>query len=182
MFKRKWKVICRSQKQQNHYPLKLQVLKSEAGFTLVELLAAISILGIVIVLAGSVHLFGQRQFRSQSKSADQSNDLSYAMTEMTTELRRYAPDEIDVENNVISIVDKTTLPETTTPLYYVENNKLMHNGSVLIDYVSTFLAEEVPDSAGNPAGVKITINVHDTEPGVEAKDYLTTIYFRDVTS
>ncbi|MDD2427757.1 MAG: type II secretion system protein, partial [Eubacteriales bacterium] len=62
----KWKHICRSQKQRQKQ-IQHKSLKSEAGFTLVELLAAISILGIVIVLAGSVHLFGQRQFRSQSK-------------------------------------------------------------------------------------------------------------------
>lgn len=162
----KWKPVCRSQKQKNRRSLK-KLLYSETGITLVELLAALAILGIIIALAGSIHIFGQKQFRSQSKSADQANDMSHAMTKISADLRRYSSDQIDVENNVITIL-------SSGATYKEVNNKLMHNDSVLIDYVSEFTAGKTDDNQG----INITIRVHSNEAGVEAKDYQTTIYFR----
>ncbi|NLC25275.1 MAG: prepilin-type N-terminal cleavage/methylation domain-containing protein [Fastidiosipila sp.] len=165
---RKWKRIFHSKKRQIRRLLKIQLLKSEAGVTLVELLAAIAILGIVIALAGSVHIFGQRQFRSQTESANQANDLSHALTVMSTDLRRYPADEVKVEDNKISLVDEDD------PIYYLENDKLMNQSSVMIDYVSSFTAKKTADRKG----IHIKISVNSNEPGVEAKDYQTTIYFR----
>lgn len=173
---RKWKRIFHSKKSQIRRLPKIQLLKSEAGVTLVELLAAIAILGIVIALAGSVHIFGQRQFRSQTESANQANDLSHAMTVMSTDLRRYAADQVRVtendENDEIEILNSEGEYVRT---YYVSNEKLLYKGTVLIDYVSSFSAKKIDDKGIH---LHIEISVDSTAPGVEAKDYQTTIYFR----
>ena len=163
----KWKLICHSKLQK-----KKQVLKNEAGVTLVELLASIAILGIIIALAGSVHIFGQRQFRSQTESANQANDISYALSVMSTDLRRHSSDEVNItETGVIEILDGTG---AFVPTYMNSGNKLMQSGTVLIDYISSFSATKTSDGKG----VHIIISINSTSPGVEAKDYQTTIYFR----
>ena len=169
----KWKHICRLQKQQSQKTLKIsykEILTSETGVTLIELLAAIAILGVIIALAGSIHLFGQRQFQSQTKSAGQANDLNHAMTEMSTDLRRYSANQVEVSTG--SIVVKNNADETISS-YQKTGNKLMHDNAVLIDFVSSFSAEMISDQ-----GIQIKISVHSNEAGVEAKDYQTTIYFR----
>lgn len=167
----KWKPFC-------HLRKKLKpLLKNEAGVTLVELLAAIAILGIIIALAGSIHIFGQRQFRSQTESAKQANDMSYALSVMSTDLRRHSPGEVMVTGeNVIVILNEAGEP---TPRYRTEGNKLMQGDAVLINYVSAFIAKDVYDETGeNTVGVDIEIIINSTSPGVQAKKYQTTIYYR----
>ena len=144
--------------------------------TLVELLAAIAILGIIIALAGSVHIFGQRQFRSQTESAKQANDMSYALSVISTDLRRYSPGEVMVTGeNVIVILNEAGEP---IPRYRTEGNKLMQGDAVLMNYVSSFIAKDVFYEADeNPVGVDIEIIINSTSPGVQAKNYQTTICF-----
>ena len=168
---RKWKPFCHLRKR-----LKA-LLKNETGVTLVELLAAIAILGLVIALAGSVHIFGQRQFLSQTESAGQANDLSHALTVMSTDLRRYSPGQVQIgESGAIEILDEAG---EFVPRYRTEGNKLMQGDAVLIDYVSEFIAIYVYDETDeNIVGVDISIIVNSASPGVEAKTYQTEIYFR----
>ncbi len=168
---RKWKPFCHLRKR-----LKA-LLKNETGVTLVELLAAIAILGIVIALAGSIHIFGQRQFRSQTESAGQANDLSHALTVMSTDLRRYSPDQVQVTaKNVIEISNSDG---DFVPTYMQSGTQLMQGDAVLIDYISEFIAEDVYDEVNaNIVGVDISIIVKSASPGVEAKTYQTKIYFR----
>ncbi|NLC40392.1 MAG: prepilin-type N-terminal cleavage/methylation domain-containing protein [Clostridiaceae bacterium] len=152
------------------------LLKSEAGVTLVELLAAIAILGIIIALAGSIHIFGQRQFRNQTESANQTNDISYALSVMSTDLRRHSPGDVDViDESVIEILNEAGDP---VPRYRTEGNKLMQGDAVLINYVSSFTVQKIIDSEDAFKGIEIEVSIHSDKPGVEAKDYQTTIYFR----
>ena len=53
-----------------------QLIKKEDGVTLLELLASIALLSIIIMLVGSVHMFGQRQYIKQSHDASQANELA----------------------------------------------------------------------------------------------------------
>ena len=163
----KWKLICHSKLQK-----KKQVLKNEAGVTLVELLASIAILGIIIALAGSVHIFGQRQFRNQTESAKQANDISYAMSVMSTDLRRHSADEVNVTGTgVIEIMNEDGEAVLT---YRKSGHKLVNRVAVMIEYVTEFTAEELVDSEG----ILIKVSIQSDKAGVEAKNYQTTIYFR----
>jgi prepilin-type N-terminal cleavage/methylation domain-containing protein len=171
MFVLRWRHICRSRNQQkNRNPQQNNLLRCEAGVTLIELIAAIAILGVIIALAGSIHLFGQRQFRSQTKSAGQANDLNHAMTEISTDLRRYSANQVEVSANSITVKNSS---DEVISSYEKIGGKLMHNNAELIDFVSSFSAEKIADQ-----GVQIEISVHSNEAGIETKDYQTTIYFR----
>lgn len=129
-----WKHICPSQQKAENKRSTLQcgkkLLQSEAGITLVELLAALAIMSLVFLLVGAIHIFGQQQFRSQTKSAYQANDLSYALTAMTSDLRRHAYDQVEVTDNVISVNNGDGSDGST---YWLTDGKLMHDETVLID-------------------------------------------------
>lgn len=171
---RKWKLTCPSrQKTENkqstllHYKIFLQ---NEAGITLVELLAALAIMSLVFLLVGAIHIFGQQQFRSQSESAHQANDLSYALTAMTSDLRRHAFNQVEVTENTITVQNG----DGSTSTYSLTNGKLMHDDVVLIDNVSRFNAEKSSDEKV----LNLSLGISSNEPGVMDKDYETSIYFR----
>lgn len=151
------------QKWRRYYHLiKSSKLKEETGITLVELLAAISILSIVIVLAGSVHMFGQRQFIDQTKSASQANDMNYALTVMTTDLRKLKTDDVKVEENKIFINESL--------LYSVKDNKLRKADQIL--------ASNIDNQAFMKDTEGITITLKTTDQIRPKKKYETKIYFR----
>jgi type II secretory pathway pseudopilin PulG len=150
------------QKWKQDYPL----LKNESGITLVELLAVIALMSIVIMLGGAVHMFGQRQFRAQTESASQNNDLSYAMTMMSSDLRKVPSDHIEVaQDNLIKVKDG--------PIYKVENNVLSRNSTPIAESVHSMKVIK------SDAYISIDLILRDSTTGVNNKDYRTTIYFRD---
>lgn len=144
--------------------LSYRLKNDEAGITLVELLAAISLLSIVIMLIGSIHLFAQKQFISQTDSANQANDFSYAMTVMATELRVLAPTSVTVNNEgtSISVNDEATFYQTGT--------QLLHKGTVLADDIGSFKARKDSDS--------IEVIITKENQTASNKKYHTKIYFR----
>lgn len=148
--------------------MKQKILSDETGITLVELLAAISILSIVILLAGSVHLFGQRQFIEQANSASQENDMSYALTVMTTDLRKLRPTEEEI------IVTSESIEVTDRYSYKLENQNLKKESAVLVEGVNGEFTGIFNDELIE--GVHIKIH-NDTGVG-SSKEYETTIYFR----
>lgn len=134
--------------------------KSEEGFTLVELLASIALLSVVILLVGSVHIFGQSQFINQTESASQSNDLRYSLSVISRDVR--SAEVVTVEGATLSADDIT---------YTLANSTLRRNGEVLSTRVSDFTPESIPD------GVHITI-LSTVNRQNQSKEYETTIYFR----
>ncbi len=155
----KWKRNCR---------LRKMTLKNEQGISLVELLAALAIFSLVILLAGSIHIFGQKQFIGQTASANQANDLSYAMTIMSTDIRKESAENVTVsaDGSEIRIADKT--------VYSYSGGSLLLNGTVLIGSVSSFSALKNEEEES----LEIKISLWDQFPGVIAKNYQTKIYFR----
>lgn len=156
----KWKQDYLSQKQ--------RLNKDESGITLVELLAAISILFVVILLAGAIHMFGQRQFIHQTESASQANDLSYALTVMSTDLRKQEPAQVIVneEGNKISVADGTE--------YYVLDNQLYKGNTVLAKSVDTLRVEKIEEA--------LKIILQSSSQSNQNKKYETTIYFRGIAN
>lgn len=141
-------------------------LKDDSGVTLVELLAALTILTVVIILAGSIHMFGQKQFISQTDSASQSNDFSYALTDMTTEIRKKSSNEIKVNGEV-------------------RNQQILVNGSVVYQQVGSqllkrgvSLADDVENFMVTKAEEYIEITLIKTNQTASNKNYQTRIYFR----
>lgn len=135
--------------------------KSESGFTLVELLAALAILSLVIILAGSIHIFGQKQFVQQSEQVSQINDLRYIMASIEQDVRQTPKAEIKFEEDLI--VGNTTYSHQGTALY--ENSELLSNQISVFEVV---LNED-----------KIDISLSSTINGKNKKEVVSTIiYFR----
>lgn len=135
-------------------------LKNEEGITLVELLASLAILSIVIILVGSVHIFGQTQFVSQTESASQSNDLRHSLTLVSRDVRQ--AEEISFESGVLNLNGLS---------YSHSGSTLRRNGEVLSDRVSSFNVEINEDKA------EITLTSTPNRQG-RSQTYDTTIYFR----
>lgn len=155
---RKWKRDCHLQKT--------RILKEEAGITLVELLAVLALMSVVILLGGAVHMFGQKQFRAQTESASKNNDLSYAMTVMSSDLRKSIP---EIESNPDSI--KIMLQDGST--YTFHNDRIVKDGTTLIAGLSNNAVTHIDDEK-----IELEILLTSSSPGVNNKTYRTTIYFR----
>ena len=96
----KWKRGCRFV-QQNSSKINL---RNESGMTLVELLASIALLSVVLSLVGAVHLFGQKQYLTQSYSARQSNDFAYTLSVISREVRKAPFDDITVSESMDTLL------------------------------------------------------------------------------
>ncbi|GAB2491375.1 hypothetical protein GCM10008929_14420 [Alkalibacterium psychrotolerans] len=138
----------------------LKFLKNEDGITLVELLASLVILSVVILLVGSVHIFGQTQFISQTESAGQANDLRYSLTLVSRDIRQ--AEEISFESGELKLDGLT---------YTHSGNALRRNGEVISGRVSLFEVDFNDEKAD--------IRIRSTENRQrKSQTYETTIYFR----
>lgn len=140
-------------------------LKNDNGFTLIELLASIALLSVVILLGGSIHIFGQSQFINQTESARQSNDLRYSLSVISRDVRM--ADSVSSDESTL-IADGMSFKLEGTQLQRIDIN---NNSEVLSDKVSSFIFSEDPDS------LKVTIESTKNRQG-QSKKYETTIYFR----
>lgn len=173
---REWRHTCLSQPEsesKDKPQLNRMSFKDEAGITLVELLAALAIMSVVFLLASSLHIFGEKQFRSQTKSASQVNDLNYAMSEMSRDLRNYAPGQISVSDNGKTVFILSS--DENIDEYSQKEDKLMYNDIVIIDGISNFKAEISDDGRL----LSISLSINSNEPGVMNKEYNASVYFRN---
>lgn len=146
----------------------------ESGITLVELLAVLSLLSVVILLGGSVHMFGQRQFQAQTESASQNNDLSYAMTVMSTDIRKVPLNDVEerLSVNDTDYLMKIKSESEGTITYIYSEDELRRNGQRLVNQKPTITLSE------DNSKLEITFEQNNNIAGISDKDYRTTIYFR----
>lgn len=144
--------------------LKITFLKEEKGITLVELLASLALMGLVLTLAMSVYMTGQKQYNSQTTNADVQDSLMIAMKDITKEIRS-AKSPIVISGNEVTtetrqcgnIAMKESHPvvsgkklKTDSHNYEFLNNKLLKDGNVIQENIKStvftqidpFLAEE----------------------------------------
>lgn len=114
-------------------------LKSEAGITLVELLAVLALLSIIIALVGSAHMFGQKQYRKQSAIASQSNELTIGLATMTRELRNLKADQVEVKDGAILIDGVVTFS-------LIDEELRSKEASVIAQDIQTFTATKSTDN------------------------------------
>ncbi|WP_058307234.1 PilW family protein [Gracilibacillus massiliensis] len=112
------------------------MLRNQKGMTLVELLTAITLLSLIIVLVGSIHLYAQKQFVNQSEQVEQQSDVRNALSSMSRAIRTTPSDKISVQGNVLHIdMDQ----------YYYSSNLLMKNDTVIADDIASFRVTIVDD-------------------------------------
>ncbi|MCD5325680.1 MULTISPECIES: PilW family protein [Pontibacillus] len=136
-------------------------LRNEEGVTLVELLAALALLGIVILLISNAHLFGQKQFVSQSEQIENESNVRYAMNVITKEVRR--AETVTVSSDVL----KTNAHE-----FELRGNRIFKDQSVLVENIEMFSVQKNNE--------KITITIKSMPNEFEKASTLTTdLYIRE---
>lgn len=161
---RKWKQDCLLQK--NH------LSNNESGITLVELLAAISILMILVLVMGSFHIFGLRHFTNQTKGASQANELSYALTVLSNNIRKESYDNL-AETEVDDGQVENIIRFNDGPTFKVEDNVLKKDDSEIVKRVKEMKVyrSDVEKS------IRVILTITDLQ--MNSKVYETTIYPRE---
>lgn len=118
------------------------MIKSERGVTLVELLAAISLLSIVLLLASSVHLFAQKQMNSQSDEVQIQSQERLAANLITKEIRKAKTVEVKNPNQL-------TVNDTDT--YKLEGTTIKKNNEEFMTKINGFSVS----MNGNQVSLKI---------------------------
>lgn len=112
-------------------------LNNEKGLTLVEILAVIIIGSIILLLISNVHLFGQKQYKSQSEKTMHLYDVSYAAKVITKEIRKAD------EKGIANVGSKSDYIKLTSVIEYKYNsaNKSIENkdGTILVKDIKEFV-------------------------------------------
>jgi prepilin-type N-terminal cleavage/methylation domain-containing protein len=145
------------------------MLKCNKGVTLIELLAALSLLSIVVLLAGSIHLFGLTQTKNKTNEIQNQSNVRLAINVISKEIRsaKSGPE------NVIVSIPNTELQITTINnsivIYKLGINKiLLKNNQSFISNINEFKLDKSTDK------ITITITSNDSPP----ISLSNTIYFR----
>ncbi|WP_225743918.1 PilW family protein [Marinilactibacillus sp. Marseille-P9653] len=140
---------------------KLKKVCSQEGFTLVELLATLALLSVVIVLAGSIHLFGQKQFSQQTDQVSQISDIRFTLSSIEKDVRQTVPSEISYDGQL----------RVGENVYSIEDNTLRKNGGIISDQISSF------DVSLTEERIELKIK-SSSEKNRPIEEISTTIYFR----
>jgi prepilin-type N-terminal cleavage/methylation domain-containing protein len=151
------------------------MVKNQKGVTLIELLAAISLLSLFLLLANSIHLFGQKQMTNQTSEIQNQSNVRLAMNLITKQIRKAS--SVTVSNNVLTI--------DNTDVYKLDNNSLTKNNQPLITNLQTFDIKTndagIPLANGTiiPIGSQISLTIADVPTNNNPQTILsTTIYLR----
>ncbi|MGJ7920538.1 prepilin-type N-terminal cleavage/methylation domain-containing protein [Neobacillus sp. LXY-4] len=135
--------------------------KNEKGLTLLELLITLALVSMVLLMATSVHLFGQKQMNSQSNEVQNQSNVRLALNIVTKEIRKAS--SVSVANNVLTI--------NGTDVYKLENNILKKNNQTLISNIQQFTITKTDE--------KLTVKIANTPSNNHPQTTLsTTIYLR----
>lgn len=103
--------------------------KSNRGFTLIEVLLAVTLVAAAALLMYSFFGQGFSLYTLQSESADEQASLRQTMSEITNVVRVTDASKISVSNGVLSIDDKA---------YRLSGTKILRNGTAIASNISTF--------------------------------------------
>lgn len=112
-------------------------MKNERGVTLVELLAAITIISIVFIFLVSIQVIIQNQYKKEMKNTSQLTDITIAMKSITKDLR--SAEGITIPNDRYLIIENFSENDVE---YILEDNILKRNGSSYVYELKSFYVEE----------------------------------------
>jgi len=121
----------------------LNTKNNEKGVTLIELLAALSLLSIILLLASSVHLLGIKQSSSQTAEINNQSNVRLAINIITREIRKASTvsfvniDDSDITNDQLKI--------NGVDVYKLGNKNITKNADPLINNIQTFTLKIVKD-------------------------------------
>ncbi|MBM7541795.1 PilW family protein [Amphibacillus cookii] len=138
------------------------MIKNEQGITLVELLGVLAIMSIMIVLIGSAHLFGQRQFYQQTDQIDKQGEVRLVVSQLTTDLRKVTTESVSQSEGIWQI---------GTHSYRHHGDTVYRNDQPLSDAIEIF------DLTLSENGADITIKSTANKQG-RVTEISTTLYYR----
>ena len=138
-------------------------MKSEEGVTLIELLAALTLLSIIILLASSVNIIGQKQATTQNTEIQGQTNVRLGLNIITKEIR--SAESVSAINNILTIKKNN---EEVKYFLDTDNHILKKNGEPLISNIKKFKIEQTTDN------ITISISSNNT-PSTTLE---TTLYFR----
>ncbi|TMW72050.1 PilW family protein [Alteribacter natronophilus] len=100
------------------------------GASLVEVLTAFSLMGMILLIAFSFHFFGQNEYSTQSAEVSQQNEVRIALNVLTREIRNADQAEVDAENN--SRITITSEDNTRTIFRLSSEGKLLRGENNII--------------------------------------------------
>lgn len=110
--------------------------RKQQGFTLVEVLATITILSLVILLLMGILTNGQNQFTNQNEKNHKLQNISYAFKDITKKIRQH-PNEIVVGVNELTI---------NGVHYYQNGTNLMKDSIVIVHNIQEFQVKEIANT------------------------------------
>lgn len=147
----------------------MQMVKDERGITLVELLAVIAILSVILMLIGSAHIFGQRQYVEQSETIDYQEDVRLIMTQLTTDARK-----VSVTEGATAINQNGTFTLTIgTNVYTHEGTTVKRNGVILSEHIRVFDWESTTNEDKHIIKITSSVDAKNNQANLE-----TVLYFR----
>ncbi|WP_163537907.1 prepilin-type N-terminal cleavage/methylation domain-containing protein [Gracilibacillus sp. YIM 98692] len=105
------------------------MFRNQKGVTLIELLAVIGLLSVIMMLVGSIYLFTQKQFLTQTAKIEQQSNVRGALTELTKDIRSVKQESIKYEEAVLHVGPNQ---------YYWEKDSLIKNEAVIADSITNF--------------------------------------------
>ena len=118
--------------------------KNEKGVTLIELLAALSLLSVVLLLASSIHMLGLKQSSSQITDIQNQSNIRLAMNIITREIRKASTVSFVNIDDTVTTNDQLII--NGVDVYKLENNSITKNTNTLITNIQTFTIKKVKDS------------------------------------
>ncbi|WP_062515477.1 prepilin-type N-terminal cleavage/methylation domain-containing protein [Halobacillus sp. KGW1] len=135
--------------------------RKEDGVTLVELLAALSLAGILLLLISNIFFTSHHQYEVQTKQIDHEADVRYAMNAVTKAVRK--TDEVSIADQLL---------KTDSSTFELRGSELLQDDSLLAQNIDSFKLEKNGD--------QIRITIESTSNGQGRTTSLTTaLYIRE---
>lgn len=104
-------------------------MRNKKGFTLIELIIAVAVLGAVAMLMYTFFGQGFALYTEEVKSADQQTDMREVLSEITNKVRVTPSDQISYVNDILTIDDH---------VYAYDGDRIIRNTRELATGISAF--------------------------------------------
>ncbi|WP_038016633.1 PilW family protein [Thermoanaerobacter sp. X514] len=125
------------------------VVRKEEGFTLIELIVTLAILGIVIGVYSSLYYSGYKSFSSTQNSVDVEQNVRFAMNYIVSLLEK-GPSKVEIINNGCGLSIKKVLTDRGYRDYTITLENLI---------LYTHIKESDTDSRGSK--LQLAVNIYD---------------------
>lgn len=104
-------------------------MKVKRGFTLIEVIITVAVLGAVGLLAFSLIGQGLNLYKAEVESADLQEDMRLVLSEITNKVRLTDESDISISGNKLTIANN---------VYSLENSSLLRNSSEIAASIMLF--------------------------------------------